>query len=169
MNMDKTRYSIMFSSLTGNTRMLADAIREVLPKENCDYFGLCKADEPISEMLYIGFWTDRGNADKTSLELLKTLRNKKIFLFGTAGFGMDEEYFKKILGNIKANIDPGNQIIGEYMCQGKMPQAVRDRYVKMKEQPDPKPNLDMLIANFDLALSHPDEKDLEKLRKKVME
>ena len=120
-------------------------------------------------MLYIGFWTDRGNADKTSLELLKTLRNKKIFLFGTAGFGMDEEYFKKILGNIKANIDPSNQIIGEYMCQGKMPQAVRDRYVKMKEQPDPKPNLDMLIANFDLALSHPDEKDLEKLRKKVME
>ena len=39
------------------------------------------------------------------------------------------------------------------MCQGRMPQAVRDRYVKMKEMPDAKPNLDALIENFDQALS----------------
>ena len=53
------------------------------------------------------------------------------------------------------------------MCQGKMPQAVRDRYVKMKEQPDHMPNLDLLIANFDRALSHPDKEDLDKLRELV--
>lgn len=58
-------------------------------------------------------------------------------------------------------------VVGEYMCQGKMPQAVRDRYVKMKEQPDHMPNLDLLIANFDRALSHPDKKDLDKLRELV--
>ncbi len=166
--MEKTRYSIMFSSMTGNTKMLADTIRKILPEENCDYFGPCK-ENPVSEMLYIGFWTDRGNADKTTLELIKSLRNKKIFLFGTAGFGVDEGYFKRILNNIKENVEPGNQIIGEYMCQGKMPQSVRERYVKMKEQPDHKPNLDMLIANFDHALSHPDANDLENLRKKVLE
>ena len=39
------------------------------------------------------------------------------------------------------------------MCQGKMPQSVRDRYVKMKEMPDAKPNLDALIANFHLPES----------------
>ena len=48
-----------------------------------------------------------------------------------------------------------------------MPQAVRDRYVKMKEQPDYMPNLDLLIANFDRALSHPDKDDLGKLRELV--
>ena len=53
------------------------------------------------------------------------------------------------------------------MCQGRMPQAVRDRYVKMKEMPDAKPNLDALIENFDQALSHPDQEDLEKLRKMI--
>ena len=58
-------------------------------------------------------------------------------------------------------MDKSNQVVGEYMCQGKMPQAVRDRYVKMKEQPDHMPNLDLLIANFDRALSHPDKKDLD--------
>lgn len=28
------KYSILFSSMTGNTKMLADAIADVLPKEN---------------------------------------------------------------------------------------------------------------------------------------
>ena len=32
-------YSIIFSSMTGNTRKLADKIHEILPKESCDYFG----------------------------------------------------------------------------------------------------------------------------------
>lgn len=55
------------------------------------------------------------------------------------------------------------------MCQGKMPQSVRTRYLKMKEQPEHPANLDALIKNFDSALSHPDEEDLEKLRKAVAE
>ena len=29
-------YSIIFSSPTGNTRLLADAIRDALPEENCN-------------------------------------------------------------------------------------------------------------------------------------
>ena len=164
MSLKEERYSIMFSSLTGNTKMLAEAIGEVLPKENCDYFGSCKGKEPVSEMLYIGFWTDKGNADSTALELLKSLRGKKIFLFGTAGFGVDEGYFRKILMNIRESIDPSNEIVGEYMCQGKMPQSVRERYMKMKENPEHPANLDALIKNFDCALSHPDSDDLEKLR-----
>lgn len=161
-------YSIIFSSMTGNTRKLADAIREVLPEDKCDYFGDAKGEDIQSDIVYVGFWTDKGNADASTLELLKKLKNKKIFLFGTAGFGISDDYFKKILENAKKSIDESNQVIGEYMCQGKMPQSVRDRYVKMKEQPDAMPNLDALIENFDKALSHPDSDDLEKLKKEVL-
>ena len=53
------------------------------------------------------------------------------------------------------------------MCQGKMPQSVRDRYVLMKAQPDHMPNIDMLIENFDHALTHPDENDLNNLIAKI--
>ena len=38
--MDTGRYSIIFSSLTGNTKKLADTIRAVLPSEDCDYYGV---------------------------------------------------------------------------------------------------------------------------------
>ena len=164
--METERYSIIFSSSTGNTKELADTIYEVLPKEKCDYFGVSK-EEPQSDKVYIGFWTNQGNADKETLELLKKLKNKKIFLFGTAGFGGSQEYFQKVLGQIKESIDSSNTIIGEYMCQGKMPLSVRQRYEGMKKQPIHLPNLDALIENFDNALSHPDADDLERLKQAV--
>jgi flavodoxin I len=49
------RYSVVFSSSTGNTKLLADAIDEALPKENRDYFGEITPEVPESEMLYVGF------------------------------------------------------------------------------------------------------------------
>ena len=163
--MEQENYSIVFSSSTGNTKKLADAVYEILPKDKCDYFGENDSKIPPSDLLYIGFWTDKGSADTKTLELLAKLKNKKIFLFGTAGFGGSDVYFEKILGQVKQSIDSINAVIGEYMCQGKMPQSVRERYVKMKENPEHPANLDMLIANFDCALSHPDMDDLEKLKK----
>ena len=166
--MDKGRYSIIFSSLTGNTKKLAETIRAALPAENCDYYGVPETQELHSEILYIGFWTDKGNADNATLELLSKLRGKKVFLFGTAGFGGSAAYFQKILDHVKQAVDPSNTVVGEYMCQGKMPQSVRDRYMKMKAQPEHPANIDALIENFDRALSHPDEDDLERLRKIIL-
>lgn len=163
--MTNKRYSIIFSSVTGNTKLLANAIRDALPQENCDYFGISSNREnPTSELLFIGFWTDKGTADENTLNLLKTLRDKQIFLFGTAGFGGSEEYYQKILTSTKESIDPSNTTVGEYMCQGKMPLSVKERYVKMIEEHGHKPNLDALLENFDSALSHPDANDLEMLK-----
>lgn len=112
--------------------------------------------------------------NKSTLELANqavatiNLKGRKIFLFGTAGFGGSAAYFQKILDHIKQSVDPSNTVVGEYMCQGKMPQSVRDRYMKMKEQPEHPANIDALIDNFDRALSHPDEDDLERLRKIIL-
>ena len=102
--MKTDQYSILFSSLTGNTKKLADAIHETLPEEGCEYFGAIKTPVPSSELLYIGFWTDKGNADNETLTLLSTLKNRRIFLFGTAGFGGSDAYFQKILGQVRQSI-----------------------------------------------------------------
>ena len=181
-------YSIVFSSRTGNTAELAEAVREALPEGTCEYFGSVNGDDggdgrgyagdgcgrtssaiPASETLFVGFWTNQGVADQAAQKLLGQLRNRKIFLFGTAGFGGSEAYFQAILDKTKAFIDDSNTVIGTYMCQGKMPLSVRERYMKMKEQPDHMPNIDAMIENFDKALSHPDANDLEKLAKLVSE
>lgn len=72
-------YSIIFSSPTGNTKLLADAIRDALPEENCNYFGVSENADTQSDILFIGFWTDKGTADKATLDLLEKLKNKRIF------------------------------------------------------------------------------------------
>ena len=43
--MSEERYAIIFSSLTGNTRKLADTIHETLPTALCDFFGEAKSAE----------------------------------------------------------------------------------------------------------------------------
>lgn len=161
------RYSILYSSKTGNTELLAKAIQETLPNEDCDYFGSILENIPESSLLFIGFWTDKGTADNESLTLLSKLRNRKIFLFGTAGFGGSDAYFKAILEKVKVSIDQSNTVIGEYRCQGKRPASVKERYLKRKERLDAPKNLDRMIANFDKASSHPDNRDLDSLKKLV--
>lgn len=95
--MEQERYSVLFSSQTGNTKILAQAIAQALPAAGCDYFGDYQGRVPSSPVLFVGFWTDKGTADAATLELLKIVKNKKIFLFGTAGFGGSAAYFQKIL------------------------------------------------------------------------
>ena len=84
-------YAIVFSSQTGNTKLLAEALKNSLPQEECLYIGTPDPKALNADTLYVGFWTDKGNADAASLSFLKLLQDKKVFLFGTAGFGGSEE------------------------------------------------------------------------------
>lgn len=156
-------YAIVFSSQTGNTKLLAEALKDSLPQKECLYVGAPDPEALNADTLYIGFWTDKGNADAASLSFLKLLQDKKVFLFGTAGFGGSEEYFHRILKNVQKSLGRSNKIIGTFMCQGKMPMSVRNRYESMKKNPIHMPNLDEMIENFDKALSHPDAADLDQL------
>ena len=117
-------YAIVFSSKTGNTRLLADTLRASLPQNECTYFGAPAPEALEAETLYIGFWTDKGHADDTLTAFLQTLKGKRVFLFGTAGFGGSAEYFEQILAAVQKSLDESNTVIGTYMCQGKMPMTV---------------------------------------------
>ena len=80
-------YSIVYSSKTGNTKMLADALHQALPADDCLYFGAPDAQALAAERIYIGFWTDKGTCDAETAAFLAQLTQQEIFLFGTCGFG----------------------------------------------------------------------------------
>ena len=162
-------YSIVFSSRTGNTKQLAEKIQQTLPQEGCVYFGYPGAQALQADRLYVGFWTDKGTCDEDTAAFLKTVEHKEVFLFGTAGFGGAPAYFEKILASVQTNLGEGCTVVGTFMCQGKMPVSVRERYEKMLNGPAPAVNLKAMIENFDQALSHPSEQDLKALAMKVFE
>ena len=160
-------YSIVYSSKTGNTKMLADTIMKSLPELECVYFGLPDEKALLADRIYVGFWTDKGNCDDSTAQFLQQTTSQEIFLFGTAGFGENPEYFEKILHHTEKHMPKTITLIGTYMCQGKMPMSVRERYEKMASSPIHMPNIKGMIENFDKALSHPDETDLQLLQEKI--
>ena len=152
-------YSIVFSSQTGNTELVARRIRKTLGEEGCTYFGT-PADAPAGA-------TDKGTASADVLAFLGTLDHARIFLFGTCGYGESEEYFNAILSRIREELPDSCEVAGSFMCQGKMGEAVLDRYRTMLAEaeagsPEAK-RAAMLIKNFEVARSHPNTDDLRAL------
>lgn len=154
------KIAIVYKSITGNTKLIAEALEEALKNRNVVYVG--EPAEDIGADLYlIGSWTDKGNCAKEIAAFLEKLEEKQIAFFGTAGFGGSVEYYNTLFERVKAQIPASNRIVGQFYCQGKMPMSVRDRYVSMmKENPEDE-NLEVSIKNFDEALSHPNEAELK--------
>lgn len=161
------KYAVVYASATGNTAMLAEEIRSYMKNAECVYFGEAKENIPPADIIFAGFWTDKGNCSDEIGNYLAGLREQKIFLFGTAGFGGSKEYFSRILEQVKGHIPDGNTVIGTFMCQGKMPASVKARYEKMLESDPENERIKAMLINFDQALSHPDHHDLEELRAAV--
>lgn len=152
-------YAIVYSSKTGNTKQLALGVRAALPAEDCLYCGGPSPEALAADALYVGFWTDKGDCDASVAGFLSQVTGQKVFLFGTAGFGGAPEYFDHILTTVRGHLPQSACVVGSYMCQGKMPAAVRARYEAMEDSP----RRTSMLENFDQALSHPDQSDLDAL------
>ena len=74
--------------------------------------------------------------------------------------GESPEYFKKIEENIRVFIEDDNEYLGAFICQGKMPIQVREKYNRMRNGDNDR-QIDTMIRNFDMAMLHPDMDDLE--------
>ena len=157
-------YAIVYSSRTGNTKLLAETIKAELPQESCLYFGEPSEEALRADRIYVGFWTDKGGCNGETADFLKSVTTQEVYLFGTAGFGENQTYFDKVLKRTAKHLGKSARLAGSFMCQGKMPMSVRPRYEKMMQSPIKPPNLKGMIENFDKALSHPDQNDLESLR-----
>lgn len=155
------RYSIVYSSQTGNTAALAKHLRGILPAADCAYCGAPDERALAAPLLFIGFWTDKGVGDEQTQAFLGQLSGKSVALFGTAGFGEEQSYFDAILMRTEAVVPADNRLLPGFMCQGKMPQAVRARYQAALVKD---PNMQRMIDNFDRAQSHPDADDLVRLK-----
>lgn len=158
--MIKMKTQVLYKSRTGNTEKIAKAIFEAIPGKYKDIAQMDgQTDYEMGDVYFVGFWTDRGTASVDILDYLGSLQGKKIALFGTCGMGEDPEYFKKIEESIRVFIEDDNEYLGAFICQGKMPISVREKYVKMKNSSNEK-QVNAMIQNFDKAMLHPDGNDL---------
>lgn len=169
--------SMVVNSKSGNTRMVSGAIKRALQAAGVEFVhaaalsddadpeqvmneaqGACAADT-----VFVGFWCDKGTCSPSVAALLSALHGKRVFLFGTCGFGASEEYFNQIVDRVSSNLADDAELVGWAMCQGKMGPAVKQRYEAMLEQEPENARFKMLLDNWVAAKDHPTKEDLDNM------
>lgn len=155
------KYAVIFASKTGNTRSVANAIREALVEDTCVCFGTWEPCAVEADVLFIGSWTDKGHFDEELQAIFLKLSHKSIALFGTAGFGGSSAYFGAIMERVKAELPKDVHVLGSFMCQGRMPIGIRKRYEQLQKEHPEDEKIRAFLDNFDQALVHPNDQDLK--------
>ena len=160
------RTLVVYSSLTGNTKKVGEAIASGLPAgTEAVSIKEVPADLADYDCVFIGFWVDRGTADKATAELLPRLTNKHVALFATLGANPKSPHAAESLDKAAALLPEGKTPIARFICQG----AVDPKVIEMMYKQFPKghvhgqsPERDALHAQ---AATHPDEADLTAAKK----
>lgn len=153
-------FAVVYSSLTGNTEKIATAIYKGIPSKSKDICNVSNYNrDELTKTFFIGFNVDKGTAPSSICGLLHSLSGKNIALFGTCGYGCDRQYFDKIESIVKEHISDTNNYLGFFMCQGKMPISVRQRYEGFLKKDPENVQYNMMLKNFDMAMLHPNPDD----------
>lgn len=106
------KFCVLFESATGNTRLVAEKIHAALHGGQARLLAITPDIAPPEEdILFIGFWANKGTCPPATSELLGRLSGKKVALFGTAGFGGSPEYFEGIAERARAGLPEGNGLL----------------------------------------------------------
>ena len=148
-------YSIVYSSVTGNTEQLAQAIQQAV---GATYCGKPSDEALAADTIFIGFWSTRYSCGADIQAFMKQLSGKKVFLFGTDGFGDTKEFYEKILESAQTHLPASNELIGSYMCLGKVTDKMQTH---IKEgAPELYAEIKEVLAE---AAHHPNQADLDEL------
>lgn len=153
---------VVYSSRTGNTKMIAKQIFAAIPGDLKDMQTVEEYSGKQADTFFVGFWTDKGTCDMSVIDLLSELHGKNIALFGTCGTSADPDYYRSVEQQVKVWIPEDNHYLGFFMCQGKMPMRVRNKYEMMMERCREPLQKEAFLKKFDEALLHPDSKDLDR-------
>ena len=161
-------YQVVFTSKTGNTKKIAEVIYISIDSSNKSIYELEPGKVDYSaDVYFVGFWINRGSCSIDILNMLSDMHGKKIALFGTCGSTNVSDYYKTIESEIDAFIPDDSEYLGMFLCQGKMPVQVREKYEELLKQNPSDQHAKAMIENFDNATNHPDSIDLENAKKFV--
>ena len=147
---------IVYSSKSGNTRKLAEAVYDFLPGENVMKSVGENPDPAGYDLVVVGFWLQAGKADPESYEYLEKLAPAKLFLFATHGAGIDSPHAQNAMDGAKSLVT-SSQVLGTFNCQGE----VKEEFLAKVQKKDPQPPW---LKDAGDAVGHPDHQDIANLQ-----
>ena len=126
------RTIVVYSSLTGNTKKVGEAIASGLPAgTQAVSIKEVPADLADYDCVFVGFWVDRGTADAATAELLPKLTNKHVAIFATLGANPKSAHAEESLDKAAELLPEGKTPVGRFICQGAVdPKVIEMMYKK---------------------------------------
>lgn len=156
------RTLVVYSSRTGNTRMIAEAIHSIMPA-GAGIFPVESVPDPADyDFIALGFWVDKGAPDAAMSRYMERVRGKSVGLFGTLGAWPDSDHARESMQKAVERV-AGNRVLGTFLCQGKVDPQLLAAMANMSGN-NPHPMTEERKARLEEAAKHPNEADCENAR-----
>lgn len=149
---------VVYSSRTGNTRMVAEAVHAVMPPDAV-LAPVEEAPDPdpaVYDFIALGFWVDKGAPDAAMAGYMQRVRGCSVGLFGTLGAWPDSDHARESMQRA-VDLVPGNTVLGTFICQGKVDPKLLAAMEKMPDNPHVM--TEERKARIEEAAKHPDAAD----------
>ncbi len=149
---------VVYSSKTGNTKKVAEAVQAALPEGTPIRLAPEMSDISDFDLVYMGYWVDRGTADEAAREAMAKITGKKVALFATLGAYPDSDHAKESLEKGAACLGADCDVVGTFICQGAIDPALQER---MRQFPPDHPHAvtPERLQRWKDASTRPDEED----------
>ncbi len=153
-----TKWAVVYSSVTGNTRQIAEAIAQ--KAGDADIFRVQDAPQDLSayDVVAIGYWLRLGQPDPLTLKYLAGVRNARVVFFQTHGTAPDSEHAITSFARAGYHLGEGCEILGTFGCRGKINPAMLEK--RKNAGPDDPHGGPQSEERWRLAASHPDAQDI---------
>ena len=150
---------VVYSTQTGNTKKLAEAVYDALPDEK-EILPITEAKDPEEyDFVAVGFWFMGGKPDPNTMQYLPKIGAKKLFLFGTHGVPKDSPEAANGM-NVAKQLASMAEVVGCFNCPGQLSP-------KLLEMAGKETNLPPWLKDTSISNGHPDENDINEIKELV--
>ncbi|MGN0861504.1 MAG: flavodoxin family protein [Candidatus Spyradosoma sp.] len=155
---------IVYSSKTGNTKKIAEAVLSVMPA-GTEIFPVENAPDPDAyDFVAVGYWVDKGTANAEMAAYLPKIRGKKVGVFFTLGAFPESDHAKKSFEGGVSLLGEGCEVVAKFWCQGAIDPKLTEWMSKLPPEHPHAPNPERL-RRWEEAAKHPDAADLAAAKK----
>lgn len=153
-----TRWAVIYSSVTGNTKQIAEAIAKQAGEADIFRVQDAPADLSAYDVVAVGYWLRLGQPDPLTLKYLPMVRDARVCFFQTHGAAPTSEHAITSFARAGYYLGEGCEILGTFGCRGKINPALQKK--RENAGPDDPHGGAKSRERWQLAASHPDEQDI---------